>query len=113
MATANQTVQITADLTMHVPRNATGDLGDGVTNVVRGVSAVASVDGIDVQDLRPRLNDLQVTATVTAVVTVADAPDIERATADALADGFGIDSVADVDATRVAADHDDRAPEYA
>lgn len=116
MATASQLVRVTADLTMQVPRNATGDLAQGVTNVVRGVDAVAHVDEVDVTDLRPRLNDLRVDATVAVEMTVEDAPDVERASRDAFGDGFGIEAVESVDAERGAdratADTGERVQEY-
>jgi hypothetical protein len=116
MATASQLVRVTADLTMQVPRNATGDLAQGVTNVVRGVDAVANVDDVDVTDLRPRLNDLRVDATVAVEMTVEDAPDVERASRDAFGDGFGIEAVESVDAERGAdratADTGERVQEY-
>ena len=116
MATASQTVRVTADLTMQVPRNATGDLAQGVTNVVRGVDTVACVDAVDVTDLRPRLNDLRVDATVAVEMTVEDAPDVARAGADALGDGFGIEAVEHVEvergADRAPADASERVQEY-
>ena len=112
MATASQAVRVTADLTMQVPRNATGDLVQGVTNVVRGVDAVAGVDDVDVTSLRPRLNDLRVEATVTVEMTVEDAPAVERAGGDALGGGFGIEAVEHVETDRAAADAADRAQEY-
>jgi hypothetical protein len=112
MATASQLVRVTADLTMQVPRNATGDLEQGVTNVVRGVDAVASVEAVDVTDLRPRLNDLRVDATVAVEMTVEDAPDVERAGTTALADGFGIEAVETVETDQAAADAAERVQEY-
>lgn len=115
MATASQTVRVTADLTMQVPRNATGDLAQGVTNVVRGVDAVARVDEVDVTNLRPRLNDLRVDATVAVEMTVEDAPDVERAGTTALADGFGIEAVENVGVERgdrAATDTAERVQEY-
>jgi len=112
MATASQTVRVTADLTMQVPRNATGDLAQGVTNVVRGVDAVARVDEVDVTNLRPRLNDLRVDATVAVEMTVEDAPDVERAGTTALGDGFGIEAVENVERDHAAADSTERVKEY-
>lgn len=116
MATTSQLVRVTADLTMQVPRNATGDLSQGVTNVVRGVDAVATVDAVDVTDLRPRLNDLRVDATVAVEMAVEDAPDVARAGRDALGDGFGIEAVESVDvergADRAPADAGERVQEY-
>jgi len=112
MATASQTVRVTADLTMQVPRNATGDLAQGVTNVVRGVGAVARVDDVDVTNLRPRLNDLRVDATVAVEMTVEDAPDVERAGGDALGDGFGIEAVENVETAAAAAEATEGVQEY-
>jgi len=100
MAAASQTVRVVADLTMHVSRNATGDLEAGAESVVARIDAVESVDGVDVTDLQPRLNDLQVEATVEATLDVDDAPDTEAATREVLADGFGVDSVDDLQLDR-------------
>jgi hypothetical protein len=112
MAAACQTVRVTADLTMQVPRNATGDLEQGVTNLVRGVDAVARVEAVDVTGLTPRLNDLQVEAEVTVAATLEDAPDVETAARTALRDGFGIEAVTDTHRERAAAGAGERVQEY-
>jgi len=93
MATASQRVRLVADLTMHVPRDAAGDLECGARTVLDRVDAVAGVEAVDVTDLRPRLNDLQIDATVTVAVDAAGDADGETAGRAALADGFGIDAV--------------------
>ncbi len=100
MATASQPVRLVADLTMHVPRDAAGDLECGAASVLDGVDAVTEVEAVDVTDLRPRLNDLQVDATVALAVDAPADEDGEEAARDALADGFGIDAV-----ERVRVDH--------
>lgn len=106
MAAACQTVRVTADLTMQVPRNATGDLESGVENVVRGVDSVADVADVDVSGLRPRLNDVQVDATVEVAMHLEDAPGAADASRAALEDGFGIEDVENVRADRAdRADH--------
>ncbi|NIB99598.1 hypothetical protein [Halobacterium sp. R2-5] len=100
MATASQEVRLVADLTMHVPRDAAGDLECGAATVLEGVGAVVAVESVDVTDLRPRLNDLQIDATATVAVDAPADEDGEEAARDALADGFGIDEV-----ERVRVDH--------
>ncbi|MFB6269500.1 MAG: hypothetical protein ABEH83_06125 [Halobacterium sp.] len=104
MAAACQVVRFDADLTMHVPRDAAGDLECGAESVLAGVDAVERVDSVEVTGLTPRLNDLEIEATVTVAVDVAGAADVAPvdAASDALADGFG---VAAVDVARV--DHAD------
>lgn len=100
MATASQQVRLVADLTMHVPRDTAGDLECGAASVVEGVDIVDSVEAVDVTDLRPRLNDLQIDATVTVTVETPADEDSEAAARGALADGFGVDAV-----ERVRVDH--------
>ena len=100
MATASQQVRLVADLTMHVPRDTAGDLEYGAASVVEGVDLVTSVEAVDVTDLRPRLNDLQIDATVTVTVETPADEDSEAAARGALADGFGVDAV-----ERVRVDH--------
>ncbi|MCG1003288.1 MULTISPECIES: hypothetical protein [Halobacterium] len=96
MATASQQVRLVADLTMHVPRDSAGDLECGAASVLDGVDAVASVESVDVTDLRPRLNDLQIDATVAVAVETPRDGDGEAAARTALADGFGVDAVDNV-----------------
>lgn len=96
MATTCQSVRVVADLTMHVPRNDSGDLDSGAEGVVARIGTVRSVEAVDVTNLRPRLNDLQVDATVTVTLDVEDAPNAETAGHRALIDGFGVESVENV-----------------
>ncbi|MFB6073152.1 MAG: hypothetical protein ABEJ88_09310 [Halobacterium sp.] len=112
MAAACQTVRFVADLTMQVPRNATGDLDAGAETVVSRIDAVGAVEAVDVTDLRPRLNDLLVDATVTATVDVEDAPDVEGAAHAALADGFGVEAVEDLRVDPAAAPRGDPVQEF-
>jgi hypothetical protein len=105
MATTSQSVRVVADLTMHVPRNDSGDLDSGAEGVVSRVAAVRSVESVDVTNLRPRLNDLQVDATVTVTLDVEDAPNAETAGRSALADGFGIEAVENVSRENVSGEH--------
>lgn len=106
MAAACQQVRLVADLTMNVPRDAAGDLECGAERLLTGIDAVDDVDSVDVTNLTPRLNDLQVEATVAVAVAVdepasgGDAaavvaePGVDAAS-DALADGFGVAAVDD------------------
>lgn len=67
-----RTVGVAADLRVAVPRDAAGDLVDGVETVVGRVESVAAVTGVDVTGVTPRLNDLAVEARVEVSVDVAD-----------------------------------------
>lgn len=67
-----RTVGAVADLRVAVPRDAAGDLVDGVETVVGRVESVAAVTGVDVTGVTPRLNDLAVEARVEVSVDVAD-----------------------------------------
>jgi hypothetical protein len=109
MAAACQQVRLVADLTMNVPRDAAGDLECGAESLLTGIDGVDAVDAVDVTNLQPRLNDLQIEATVTVAVDVAESAEGRRADTDAaepraeaasavLADGFG---VAAVDAAQI------------
>jgi len=100
MATASREVRLVADLTMHVPRDAAGDLECGAASVLDGVDAVTAVEGVDVTALRPRLNDLEIDATATVAVDAPADGDGDAAGRAALADGFGIHAV-----ERVRVDH--------
>jgi hypothetical protein len=104
MATVCQQVRLVADLTMNVPRDAAGDLECGAESLLTGIDAVDAVDAVDVTNLQPRLNDLQIEATVTVAVDVAESaearhgdtdatePGVEAASA-VLAEGFGVTAV--------------------
>lgn len=112
MATACQTVRFVADLTMHVPRNSAGTLDDGAESVVAGVDCVTSVEAVDVTDLRPRLNDLEIRATVTVAADVEDSANLEAAGRAALENGFGVECVEALRAERATPDAPDPAREY-
>lgn len=111
MAAACQQVRLVADLTMNVPRDAAGDLECGAERLLTGIDAVDDVDSVDVTNLTPRLNDLQIEATVAVGVAVDDArvggdvagdvadPGVDAAS-DALADGFGVTAVENARADR-------------
>ena len=88
MAIQFQEVGVSADLTVQVPRDATGDLEAGVRRALTRTDAVDGIEAVEVTGLTPRLNDLQ--AEVTAELTLAlDRPDSEAAR-QALDDGFGV-----------------------
>lgn len=88
-------IPVEADLRVQVPRNANGSLEDGVTGILRGVDDVVAVREVDVTGLLPRLNDLQVDATVALTIAVGDEPP-EIGARYALTDGFGVADVVDV-----------------
>lgn len=96
MATADpQQVRVVAQLTLNVTRNANGTLADGAASMVARIDDVEHVDGVDVTGLTPRLNDLQVTATVTCTLQCTD-PDAQATAEETLADGFGVEAVEDL-----------------
>jgi len=96
MATADpQLVRVVAELTLNVTRNANGTLADGAASLVARIDDVEHVDGVDVTGLTPRLNDLQVTATVTCTLQCTE-PDVQATAEERLADGFGVAAVDDL-----------------
>lgn len=96
MATADpQLVRVVAELTLNVTRNANGTLADGAEDLVARIDSVERVEHVDVTGLTPRLNDLQVTATVECTLQCAD-PDAQSIAEDRLADGFGVAAVDDL-----------------
>ncbi|MFB6082350.1 MAG: hypothetical protein ABEJ67_05965 [Halanaeroarchaeum sp.] len=82
--------RVEADVQVQVPRDLDGTLADGLRTVLARVDGVESVETADIHGLTPRLNDMQVEARVTLVVTVGDVDAVE----DRLAEGFGVDVVA-------------------
>ncbi|WP_232685715.1 hypothetical protein [Halobacterium zhouii] len=112
MAATCQSVRITADLTMHVTRNATGNLDDGAERTVASVDCVTDVVSVDVTDLRPRLNDLEIEASVEVAANLEDAPDVETAGRDALVSAFGVQRVESLDVERTPAAAGDPVQEY-
>ena len=112
MAAVCQSVRFTANLTMHVSRNATGNLEEGARRVVANVDCVTDVVAVDVTDLRPRLNDLEIGATVEVAANLEDAPDVETAARDALESTFGVQDVDSLDVERTPAAAGDPVQEY-
>ena len=112
MAATCQSVRFTANLTMHVSRNATGNLEEGAQRVVANVDCVTDVVSVDVTNLRPRLNDLEVEATVEVAANLEDAPDVETAGRDALVSTFGVQRVESLDVERTPAASGDPVQEY-
>jgi hypothetical protein len=88
-----QTRPATVTLELRVPRGDHGDLTDGVAGVVERVDGVRRTDAVEVDDLRPALADLYVTATVQLELDGRGGPD---ATRDRLEDGFGVVEVESV-----------------
>ncbi|MFB6221592.1 MAG: hypothetical protein ABEH90_09145 [Halolamina sp.] len=60
------------DCTVSVPRNAAGDLESGVRSRLKGVDAVEAVEAVDLDGVRPGLNDLTVSVTVELRVAPVD-----------------------------------------
>lgn len=52
------------DCTVSVPRNAAGDLESGVRNRLEGADGVDAVEEVELEGIRPGLNDLTATVTV-------------------------------------------------
>lgn len=50
--------------TVSVPRNAAGDLEAGVRNRLEGADGVTAVEDVELENIRPGLNDLTVGVTV-------------------------------------------------
>ncbi|WP_082224543.1 hypothetical protein [Halolamina rubra] len=75
------------DCTVSVPRNAAGDLETGVRDRLGGADGVDAVEEVDLQGIRPGLNDL--TVTVSASLVVDDGAE----TAARLEDRFGVSEV--------------------
>ncbi|WP_224448592.1 hypothetical protein [Haloprofundus salilacus] len=92
-------VSASADLTVYVSRDASGDLRTGVRERLRKLDGVTDVDEFEVRGLQPGLNDLTVEIRATLVVEldaeVADAADAENGSDAAaleaqLLDSFGV-----------------------
>jgi hypothetical protein len=84
-AVARQPVGV--DCTVSVPRNAAGDLETGVRDRLGGAAGVETVEEIDLEGIRPGLNDL--TVTVSASLLVDDAGDVGTR----LEERFGVQEV--------------------
>ena len=97
---------------MHVSRNATGNLEEGAERVVANVDCVTDVVSVDVTNLRPRLNDLEIEATVEVAASLEDAPDAETAGHDALVSTFGVQRVDSLDVERATVAASDPVQEY-
>ena len=85
---ASETVEVTAEIDLWVPRDTMGDLESGVRGVVGDVAGVETAEVTGVTDVTPRATDIRVTATVWLVLAnhVADPATVEET----LEDGFGI-----------------------
>lgn len=79
---------VTVTCTVSVPRDAAGNLTDGVRARLERTDGVEAVESLDVGGLTPSLNDL--TAETTATVRVG--PDVDAETA--LSERFGVNDVA-------------------
>ncbi|WP_224268352.1 hypothetical protein [Haloprofundus salinisoli] len=96
MAQAMPAVTVTADVTVLVSRGAGSDLSVAARDVLARADAVEAVRTVAPTGFRPRATDIAVRLTATATVAVepdADAaPTDAAAVADALCDGFGVQS---------------------
>ena len=72
------------DCTVSVPRNAAGDLEDGVRSRLDGIEGVHAIEAVELEGVRPGLNDL--TATVTVELRVDGVENL----ASRLEDRFGV-----------------------
>lgn len=78
--------EVTADLTLRVPRGEAGSLHDGSRTVLEKVDAVRRVEVDEIRGMRPDAFDCYVDATVTLGLELpASAEPDER-----LRDGFGV-----------------------
>ncbi|AEN05734.1 hypothetical protein [Halolamina sp.] len=72
------------DCTVSVPRNAAGDLEAGVRSRLEGVDGVNSIEVVELESVRPGLNDLTASVTVELQVQGVDG------LASRLEDRFGV-----------------------
>lgn len=87
-------VRFAAQLQVQVPRNAGGDLDDGVAAVLERIDEVVDVQDVELKGLVPRLNDLAVDAMVEGRMRLDPAVDDPQAhVRNVLADGFGVAAV--------------------
>ncbi|MEF8852956.1 MAG: hypothetical protein V5A28_11130 [Haloarculaceae archaeon] len=85
---ASETVEVTAEVDLWVPRDTAGDLESGVRRVLADVEGVQTAEVTGVTDVTPRATDIRVSATVWLVLAGHEpAPDAVRET---LEDGFGV-----------------------
>jgi hypothetical protein len=89
MSVQYRRVGVTADLTVLVPRDGDGNLAEDTAEVLERIDGLA-VEAVDVTDLRPRLNDLAVEATVEVLVDVDGEDPPEAIAHETLSDGFGV-----------------------
>jgi hypothetical protein len=87
---ASETVELTAEVDLWVPRDTMGDLESGVHDVVADVDGVETATVTGITEVTPRATDIRVTATVWLVLDVEERdadPDTVRET---VADGFAV-----------------------
>lgn len=90
-------VDASADVSLRVPRGATGDLESGVADVVANVDGAGDVTVERVTSVRPTWTDVRVDADVRLSVEVAaEASDRAAAVAARVGDAFGVTEVNDV-----------------
>ena len=91
MAATRPVHRRTVTMTVHVARDAPGDLLDGVDARLAAVDCVASVDALDVRGVTPSLNDLRVA--VRADLRLHGEGGDPASDVEELADGFGVHEV--------------------
>lgn len=96
---ATTTVEVSADISLRVPRGESENLTSGVADVLESVEAVTEAAVDRVTGVRPCYTDIRVDADVTVELTLSEESDPASAAATRLADGFGITSVDAVERT--------------
>jgi len=91
--TATTTVDVTADVSLRVPRGEAGDLEAGATEVLANVAAVEGVRIDRVTSVNPTWSDIHVDVDAEVTANVSDGDDVLPALETALEDGFGVEAV--------------------
>lgn len=90
--TVTAPVEVSADVSLRVPRGGSEDLETGVAGVLTGVDEVVEVAIDRVTRVRPTWTDIRVDADVALTLSVPETADADRCEA-VLEDGFGITDV--------------------
>jgi len=101
---ATTTVEVSADISLRVPRGGTEDLTSGVAGVLDAVDAVDGVAVERVTSVRPGRTDIRVDTDVTVVIELPAETDpspavgdLDSAVAMRLTNGFGIMRVNEIE----------------
>jgi len=90
---ATTTVEVSADISLRVPRGGSADLSSGVADVLDAVGAVTEVTVDRVTSIRPAYTDIRVDADVTVRLDLPEESNPNTAAETRLADGFGVTAV--------------------